>query len=518
MIRIESTVDFHSRLRAIAQSWSDAHRRMTAADAKLRRNPGEGALEAAVRHFYVNHLLAALNWRLGLDPQGELPNVTVEQAIDEDVASRVKPTRFMDYVGWDDSGSRALLVVETKRPSYPIPSRRPLDIATRLLRGLSDPALARKPWDCVAQLGRYVLQVASRQGHCPPRAAVTNGGWLVVFRDPQLAFWKSARDPGLVGGLEASIEVFPDLLYSKPPGCTDPVLGIKPDDAERLFCALECCRVAGQAPDMTPATVGQWLAASDVSRAAYATSVIRNRIGSHLCTEARGQQSLSAAPVLLLETWSGAWARVREDGRQIKIRERDTRSCASDAWQDTASDLRELRKWAVELRRHVESAIGGELPLAGLRQIQNEEGTRERLRRFLAPRDAGDEGVCLPTGDAPALWQHDGGADDCAYHWSEACRKAAAGDVSHSGGPAHSSSWSDPRCQFVDGEPGHCAHRWVAEAKARRPSHGQFGADAGGPEPLCRVWRIDERLCCRRCAYWEVCSAESDVLKQCCGA
>jgi hypothetical protein len=76
------------------------------------------SLEAHIRVYVVNALLAALNWRLDAKPEDGLPNLLPEAP----VASKEKGTiRFLDCLGFERQTNSPLLIVETKRPSSPLP-------------------------------------------------------------------------------------------------------------------------------------------------------------------------------------------------------------------------------------------------------------------------------------------------------------------------------------------------------------------------------------------------------------
>ena len=68
----------------------------------------------------------------------------------------------------------------------------------------------------------------------------------------------------------------------------------------------------------------------------------------------------------------------------------------------------------------------------------------------------------------------------------------------------------NPRAFFVSGEPHHCAHSVVADAKfsvitdANAPVCGPRSGSRG--QAFCELFRFETRLCCRTCAFESVCT------------
>jgi len=319
--RVENAAQFRTRLERIARRWADAQRQLEAADSLYRKQYGEGRLEAVVRCYCVDHLLTALNWRVPTQLDELEPNVTFEQAvayIGDDSEGAKATTRFMDYVGHDPEGCRALLVVEAKRPGHRLPGRSTA-VATRLKSGLASSAFDSGPWRCLRQLGEYVESVARKQGTPPQRAAVTNGKWLVLFRNPTLAFCDAGRAEVSTDDLSRTITVFPDLLRFERGECDcDSTYAVPLDEAESLYESLEYHRVAGRCPALTLGALQASLAADEVRRAMYGTRVACSQITSNVATHPLLRETRACA-VVFLETSGGAWARVFDDANEIRL-------------------------------------------------------------------------------------------------------------------------------------------------------------------------------------------------------
>ena len=73
------------------------------------------SLEAHIRVYVVNALLAALNWRLDAKPEDGLPNLLPEAPI----ASKEKRTiRFLDYLGFERQTNSPLLIPDFDTSRY----------------------------------------------------------------------------------------------------------------------------------------------------------------------------------------------------------------------------------------------------------------------------------------------------------------------------------------------------------------------------------------------------------------
>ena len=138
------------------------------------------SLEAHIRVYVVNALLAALNWRLDAKPEDGLPNLIPEAPI----ASEEKgTTRFLDYLGFERQTNSPLLIVETKRPSSVLPQlMTPFDSSSDpeiISRGLAGEPLMGQWSEWLACLRDYVCSVHAKTRQTPRRVVLTNGKWLV---------------------------------------------------------------------------------------------------------------------------------------------------------------------------------------------------------------------------------------------------------------------------------------------------------------------------------------------------
>ena len=485
--------DFREARRALAARWQREQQRLDAEEPGGSSGRNE-ASEAVVRQMVVDPLLMALNWRLGCDPDVDYPNVRIEEPI-RGASGQGSPapqtTRFMDYVGHDEFGSRALLIVEAKRPRHGVPATAARTLAKYLSRGMSDAKFRQGNWCAVRQLGEYVQQVTQTQGRPPERACLTNGEWLVLFLDPGAAFPLEGAPLTDQETLTNQIRVFRNL--------TAPDEQAEVDDDE-LFRLLEYHRVASHAPDLTPSSVATWLGAGGSGRASYAGRVCCNREASGVATRSDGLVSTRVCAGLLIETKGGAWVRVWDDASEIHLRARTTADPAD--YDATRGALDSLGQRALALKQSVEQTIGQNLECVPLVDIYGQVQGVEHFERAIRAREGRDDPLWVATGDRLELWAPTRGCGGCIHHRHTGAQNSPDGDMSTPSGRIDQSRWRDPRSLFTDGEVFHCAHRRVAESKRQPPA-----ATAGGPSApaRCRLLGADEMLCCECCAYLNVC-------------
>jgi hypothetical protein len=94
---------------------------------------------------------------------------------------------------------------------------------------------------------------------------------------------------------------------------------------------------------------------------------------------------------------------------------------------------------------------------------------------------------------------------NCPFHnWTDARARAVEW------GSANLARSTRPRSFFMSGEIHHCAHRAVAGTKAS--PIGPTNRDRCGPrsgndgQAFCEIFRFEVSLCCRTCAFEQVCS------------
>ena len=98
--------------------------------------------------------------------------------------------RFLDYLGLERQDDKPLLIVETKRPSEALPCLRITEPGDELMSaaevlcdGLRGSRLLGDWNEWLDTLSDYVRSLHEKSGHYPRRVMLTNGEWLIIFRD-----------------------------------------------------------------------------------------------------------------------------------------------------------------------------------------------------------------------------------------------------------------------------------------------------------------------------------------------
>jgi hypothetical protein len=151
------------------------------------------ALEAHIRVYFIDQLLAALRWNIVYEADEEVANLIPEVQIDPKSGRR----RFLDYFGYERTIDQPLLVVEAKRLNEPIPIEiggSTETLAETVAGWLREGATPPHPWDeWLEALRGYLRDIFHRLKVFPRRAVIVNGDWLVIFEDPADAFGVDGR-------------------------------------------------------------------------------------------------------------------------------------------------------------------------------------------------------------------------------------------------------------------------------------------------------------------------------------
>lgn len=194
MNRVRTATQFAGLLRTAL----DDYERYTARVADIRAfythtrvSPDvDDALEAHSRVYFINRFLEVLNWQV--DDHSEEIFLFPEAPLRSLQAHTI---RFFDYLGVERRGAKPLLIVETKRPRMNLPRQKllgetdmPLPYPILIAAGLHGEDLGAEWNDYLATLRDYVCSVKDQVGFGPRRVVITNGDWLILFRNPADAF------------------------------------------------------------------------------------------------------------------------------------------------------------------------------------------------------------------------------------------------------------------------------------------------------------------------------------------
>lgn len=213
---------------------------------------------------------------------------------------------------------------------------------------------------------------------------------------------------------------------------------------------------------------------------------------------------ITVAPLIFLRSRYGAWVRVGSEPRDYAV--------PHDA-ERLLGHLEEVRRGAEQLLQDVNERLG-----VGLRPTSLVEhyGDDESFASIPGVIEYASDHFILVTGEHTHYLRPDASVPNCPHHDWVRSREAGVA----SGATAIMSRLVTPRSFFKSTELHHCAHRDVATAKANEINRGN--RDRCGPRSgregsdFCEIWRFEEHLCCRTCAFESVCT-KAEVFHLPCG-
>jgi hypothetical protein len=322
---------------------------------------------------------------------------------------------------------------------------------------------------CRGSLGDYVRSVTSKTAATAQRVILTDGEVIVVFLDPVDAF--------LPGGsrLEGNIRIF--KLATLTAG-----------EAAQLFAALEYNQLACNVPLLTPAQLSFFIDPKNVTRAMHGLRLIYETISRiH-----NPSPMITLSPILYVGSRYGSWITVRGPDQDIEM-ERD--------YSKINNQLEDIRQMGNELLSQVSAVLGFTSPLLSLQEHYESEDSFQALKGI---RQIGDEYFII-TGTNTHYLLGPPLEPKCPHHdW------AKSKDLGFSANPGPILTRSvDPRAFFVSGESHHCSHRDVSAIKSEpiRPNNRDRCGPRSGEdfEAFCEIWPFEAHLCCRTCAFLQVC-------------
>lgn len=430
----------------------------------------EKHLEIHAREYFINAFLAALNWRMDRQPTDDLPNLLPEVPVRSEETDRI---RFLDYLGIERETDRPLLIVETKRPEAELPrTLTPAATYSEIIsRGLRGKRLLGSWEKWLNTLKDYVRSVHSRTNHCPARVVITNGNWLILFLDPHDAFLDDgSADPMQILVFESRKAI--ENRFSE------------------VFRFLEYFHVSREVPPLTPGELPAYLAGREIDMALHGLRLLY--IEQRKIYEGPSPV-IKVAPVVFLRTRQGTSVRVESPPQEYELPHK---------YEELRSHLNEVDQAARELLEAVNRQLGTSLKASPLTEHYDNEDD------FTVPptvREQSRDEFLVITGDKTHYLLPEPSIPDCPFHDWQECQWQG---VPSNPGPLLSRS-VNPRSFFVSGELHHCAHREVRNAKAipatglNRTDYGAHSGEEG--QAFCKIWRFEQYLCCRTCAFEEVC-------------
>ena len=477
----------HNYSRIFQPLLDNARAQLAATDPDPGPDPDfDESLECHARAYLLNAFLAALNWRLDARPQDGLPNLLPEAAV-RSAASGTR--RFLDYLGFERATGRPLLVVEAKRRNVALPLLATLprnsrasasklvdqtlsDSAVVVARGLSGERLTGDWSTWLMELRDYIRSISAQAGFVPRRVIMANGHWLVLFLDPIQAFL------GANDCRPESVRVFrnPAEIAQR---------------AEEIFAALEHQMVLGEVPVLAPIELPFHInSGSDVRQAMHALRLRYN----HTPGIYHPAPVIHVAPAIILQSKQGAWLRVENPGQQYELPYEPER---------LDSHLGDVRAAAETLLAQIRNQLNTDVPLTTLQEHFGDDASFDVQKAVV--RLPQDEYFIL-TGEHTHYLLPQPTVEDCPYHdWGQSHRDGVAAPPASIVVPS-----VEERSFFRSGQSHHCAHRDVRLAKSSQitaENQLRCGSRSGRPgAAFCEIWSFERRLCCRTCAFQNVCT------------
>ena len=456
--------------------------------APARQNPMlEEVLEAHNRTYVIDEMLSALRWVIIPSATNEIENMIPEAQVDPITGAR----RYMDYLGYEHEVDEPLLVVEAKRPSeFPIPANGSMQTASALLSGwLAQPHTAPASWDeWLPSLRNYVQSVVLRVGRYPMRTAITDGDWLVIFERPEDAFSIGGTpNPNFIHVFTSSDEII--------------------EGYNHVFELLDQRQLSRDAKEIPPGAIrgaidpGRVVSLLHGLRLRYATS---ETVG-HLVP------TITVMPTIVLRSDTGSWFKIGHG-----VIDTAAMHFLPYRYEDLVEHLEAVRGDAERLLERVQHWLGRALQPTSL------------LDHYADDAFEGMHGVEELPGREGHFWIVTGQATHfllaapveivCPFHeFGQARERQCQARET----PLINPSIATPRTFFTNGKPHHCCHEDVAGSKyvlITDQNIERCGPRSGrNNDAFCEIAPVDEFLCCRLCAFQQVCSS-SDILRLPCTA
>lgn len=490
MTRLSETAEFGRQLRATGEEFG-RHEALLR-DQYARENGGSDfpreLLERPTRRFLIDGLLRALGW-----------NVDDPQQVTEEARARTKTgdRLYFDYLGVSTQNRAPVLLFEAKGFDVPLP-RRPRgpdlaaqDMAELIAEGVDALKRGDKTLPVISEWAEFLrdlhsyLSALDRLGRTTlQRAAITAGGWLIVFCDPVATF-----------------------LGDKPANGASIICFISFDDmvsrAASLYELLERGTLIDALPFTlkVPEAIGL-MSARDIGPCFRAVLVVTTIKGG----ARRQHHPVRFVYAALTVQTGGRWFAIVDYDHPVEEPKR------LDSIAVFISELNERGKALVSRLAHL---FAWELRLATLNQFPGFSGpsidaesdpaasglgpslvlpasATKVTREFV--RDSGETGdeFIIVTGDV-WFYKADRSANTaCEFHaWKSARAQQVAAPSPHLGWLANSYT--------EDGQLRHCAHGDFHSARSNR----------------CHIRPVETHMCCRTCVFSFDCWSKGVVIPPC---
>lgn len=437
------------------------------------------ALEAHIRQYLIDPFFKILNWDF------KSLNIVPEAPVRSSLSSENK-IKFMDYYGIESETKNALLIVEAKHPNKSLPKEKYKHISITedsvrevLLNYLTSPAQSNltdewKEW--LDQLRNYVQSVKDQSGIAPGRVVSTNGKWLIIFANPEQIFLNSSESKS------TDIYVYKDFDNLE-------------NRANEIFGLLEYKNVLhsvlGKAPPLNLGEVAFQIEPNFIKSAIHGLQI--------LYIEEPGffdaSPLIKVMPVIFIRTKHAAWFRI-----ESKEEERIPHSI-----EKLPSHLEKIENIAVNLLSDINRKLGITLTSTSLTDYYNDEDMFNDLKGVSRLPERPNL-FLIVTGNNTHYLIEEPTIPECPHHnWNNS---NASGNALQEHLIVKRSI--NPRAFFKSSEQHHCSHQEVHTAKSSQitpNNRNRCGLRSGKDnEAFCEIWSFETYLCCRTCAFEEVCT------------
>jgi hypothetical protein len=442
----------------------------------------DSLLEAHERQYLIDYFLNALNWQFEIGVNS-MPNLAPEAPVH---SITEKTTRFLDYLGLDEAMEKALLIVETKRRSsrLPLPKRnrtgnppRGESFESIIIASLVGNTELTEEWqEWLKTLRDYSQSVRDRLGQAPRRVVITNGDWLIIFLDPENAF-------GSLSPSQSKIKVYQNWAE------------IEEKDNE-IFGLLEYYEVLDRVPFLSLGQIRFYLSIEQVNRAMFGVRLIYLEEPEFYLDSS---PLVKVVPVIFIGSKSGVWFLVESQNSNHVQR-------IPNNADDLQAHLDAVDQAATDLLNIVNEKLGADLVCSSLLEHYTDQDLFDELTPVSRVTSRFEEYLVV-TGSNTHYLLKQASILSCPYHsWSRCSVEGYANDAF----PITRSRVNDPRTIFVTELDHHCSHRDIVQAKSSRitpENREQCGSRSGkDQQAFCEIWKFEQRLCCRTCAFEEVCT------------
>jgi hypothetical protein len=451
-----------------------------------RRDPRlEQVLEAHVRTYVIDGMLSALKWIIVPSFPDEIENMIPEAQVEPAAGAR----RFMDYLGYERGVDEPLLVVEAKRPSdFPIPTNGSMETASALMSSwLANPDGAPGSWNTwLPSLRDYVRSVALRTGRFPVRTAITDGNWLVIFERPEDSFAQNGNfNPDFIHVFTNAQEII--------------------ERYNRVFELLDQREVSRKAKELPPGAIR---GAIDPNTVVSLLHGLRLRYTS---SETVGHlvPTVSVMAIIVLRSDTGSWLKVARG-----VADTESIRFLPYRYENLAEHLDAVRTDAELLLQRVQHWLGRPLQPGSL------------LDHYADDAFEGMHGVEEIAGREGDFWILTGQRTHfllsapeeltCAFHDFGRAREQQCQALEN---PLINPSIKEPRAFFTNGKAHHCCNEDVSSARhilIGEENLERCGVRSGrNKDVFCEIAPVEEYLCCRLCAFQEVCRSSEMLILPC---